>query len=232
MGKAEKSKNSRTTRSSRAMVHHSGRGFRAFAAIVTTLAIGWALVGCGSSESADSTATSGEGNPSTTASSSPDSDSSSASGTSSTSSPATTADGTCATSQLTATVSTGSGGGAGSLYPYIVLTNHGIACAIGGYPGVSLAASGKQIGAAAVRESGSSTTLTLQRGQSAYSALQITQAANLSESACKPTQADSVVIYPPNQKTSISVANKDFTGCANAGTAIVRVKPLQAGTGQ
>lgn len=42
------------------------------------------------------------------------------------------------------------GGGVGSSYPYLVLTNSGSAdCSVTGYPGVSLAAGGTQIGAAA-----------------------------------------------------------------------------------
>ncbi|MFT8443124.1 MAG: DUF4232 domain-containing protein [Bifidobacterium aquikefiri] len=217
----------------------SGWIFKVVAGSMTALAMSWGLAACGSASSAGSSASGGDtsssmtsASPSSSGASSSSSTSSQGTSDSSNSSSTTTTQGSCGTGQLSATISQGSGGGAGSMYPYIVLTNNGNTCKMDGYPGVSLAVAGKQIGAAAVRDSGSLKTLTVQRGQSAYAQLQITEAGNFSASSCKPTQADSLVIYPPNQKSPITIATKNYTGCANSATPIIHVKPLQAGTGQ
>ncbi|MFT8704663.1 DUF4232 domain-containing protein [Bifidobacterium aquikefiricola] len=217
----------------------AGRFVKLAAGALAALAMSWGLAACGSSSSASTSANSSNTKSSTTSTSPSSSNTSSSSATSSpsssdssSSSSAATTQGSCATTQLTAKIGQGGGGGAGSMYPTIVLTNTGSTCKMGGYPGISFAAAGKQIGAAAVRESGTSKLLTLQQGQSAYAQLQITQAGNFSSSSCSPTHADHVVVYPPNQKNPITVATNDYTGCANSATPIIHVKPLQLGTGQ
>lgn len=212
---------------------------RVIASALVVCAAGWGLTACGSdsANSAHSSGASADSSASATSSTSTSSPEESASSTpsasaSSGSSNTNSEHMACATTQLEGKLTQGTGGGAGSLYPYIVLTNTGGTCTIGGYPGVSLSAAGKQLGAAALREPGTSTTLTVQHNKSVYAQLQITQATNLPESSCKPTAADSVVIYPPNQKQAITITTKSFTGCANSNTPIIRVKALQAGTGQ
>lgn len=139
----------------------------------------------------------------------------------------------CASSDLTATLTMGDGGGAGSSYPYLVLTNSGSAdCSVYGYPGVSLAAGGAQIGAAAERDdSVEPQTIVLKPGESAHSALRITNAAAFDADACNAQQADSLVVYPPDQTQAITVATSDYQGCANSETKIITVRALEAGTG-
>ena len=139
----------------------------------------------------------------------------------------------CAASSLSATLTQGGGGGAGSSYPYLVLTNTGSAdCTVYGYPGVSLRAGGQQIGAAAERDdSVTPTTITLKPGDSAHSQLRITNAGAFDESACGPTQADEILVYPPDQTDSLSIATGDYTGCSVTDTPIMTVRALEPGDG-
>ncbi|MGO5148464.1 DUF4232 domain-containing protein [Bifidobacterium boum] len=125
----------------------------------------------------------------------------------------------------------GAGGGAGSSYPYLVLTNSGSrTCTLRGYPGVSLRHGDMQIGAAAERDrTVDASTITLQPGQSAHSALRIVNAGNFDSSACTPTAADTMLIYPPDQKESISIDATGITGCANSDTQILYVQVFQQG---
>lgn len=140
----------------------------------------------------------------------------------------------CRTSELTARLSSGAGAGAGSQYPYLILTNAGNrTCIERGFPGVSLQAAGKQIGAAANRDPMiAPRTITLHPGQSAYSELAIVNADNFQSSQCSPQQADSMVIYPPDQRESIRIATTQFKGCANRNNTILTVRALQAGRGE
>ena len=70
----------------------------------------------------------------------------------------------CATSQLTGTLG-GSDAAAGSLYRYLVLTNHSsTACHLTGYPGLSmLNAGGQQIGQPATRQAMTYSAVVLSR---------------------------------------------------------------------
>lgn len=140
----------------------------------------------------------------------------------------------CQASELTARLTAGSGGGAGSIYPYLVLTNKGNrTCQEKGFPGVSLQAGGRQIGAAANRDrTVAPKLLTLKPGQSAYSELAIVNADNFDASACTPVQADSMVVYPPDQRESLRISTKDYKGCSASATTILTVRALQAGTGE
>ncbi len=139
----------------------------------------------------------------------------------------------CTSQNLTAALTAGDGGGAGSSYPYLVLTNSGTAdCSVTGYPGVSFASAGSQIGAAAERDdSVDPQTIVLKPGESAHSALRITNADAFDSNACNAQQADSLVVYPPDQTQAITIATSDFKGCANSNTKIITVRALEAGTG-
>ncbi len=140
----------------------------------------------------------------------------------------------CRASELTARLSEGAGAGAGSQYPYLVLTNTGTrTCIERGFPGVSLQANGTQIGAAANRDASiAPRTLHLKPGQSAYSELAIVNAANYPSAHCSPQQADSMVVYPPDQRESIRIPTSQFTGCASRDNTILTVRALQAGRGE
>ena len=114
-----------------------------------------------------------------------------------------------------------------------MLTNSGSAdCSVTGYPGVSLAAGGTQIGAAAERDdSVAPQTIVLKPGESAHSALRITNADAFDADTCNAQQADSLVVYPPDQTQAITVATSDYKGCANADTKIITVRALEPGDG-
>lgn len=197
----------------------------------------FALAGCGqttadSTTSQDSSSSSEQSQDSSGDSSSDSNDSTSGDSQDSTAKDNASASSTsCPTSQLKVTLSAGQGGGAGSAYPYLVFTNTGTsACTTEGFPGVSLQSSGKQIGAAATRDKTvAAKSITLQPGESAHAVLKITQAGAFSESVCSPKQADSLLVYPPDQLDAIRVKTSDYTGCANSKTAILSVRVLEAG---
>ena len=142
--------------------------------------------------------------------------------------------GACLAGQLTATLGAGAGGGAGHMYPVVVLTNKSnAACTVKGYPGVSFVGSGNgtQLGAAASRDAGgiASTTLTLAHGESAHSQLSITVAGNYDPATCKPKAADGLRVYPPDETHSLFIASTSYTACQNASVVLIQVRPLQAG---
>lgn len=197
---------------------------------LTAMLLAGSLCACGS--------TSGDGaSPSVSASSpaasqSPSSTVSASSPSASASSSASAAvSSACTTNELTAKLTQGAGGGAGSSYPYLVLTNSGSrTCTLRGYPGVSLRHGDTQIGAAAERDrTVDASTITLQPGQSAHSALRIVNAGNFDSSDCTPTAADTMLVYPPDQKESISIDATGITGCANSDTQILYVQVFQQG---
>ena len=212
-------------------LHSPGRARLAIA--LTAMLLAGSLCACGS--------TSGDGaSPSASASSpaasqSPSSTASASSPSASSASPSASASAAvssaCTTKELTAKLTQGAGGGAGSSYPYLVLTNSGSrTCTLRGYPGVSLRHGDTQIGAAAERDrTVDASTITLQPGQSAHSALRIVNAGNFDSSACTPTDADTMLIYPPDQKESISIDATGITGCANSDTQILYVQVFQQG---
>lgn len=133
--------------------------------------------------------------------------------------------------ELTAKLTQGAGGGAGSSYPYLVLTNSGSQiCTLRGYPGVSLRHGDTQIGAAAKRDSTvTASTITLKPRQSAHSALRIVNAENFDAADCTPTAADTMLIYPPDQTDALSIDATGLTGCADENTQILYVQVFQPG---
>lgn len=141
--------------------------------------------------------------------------------------------GECSSDELSAKLTFGSGSGAGSSYPYLVLTNTGSrSCTVRGYAGVSLLAKGKQIGAAATMDSSvSPTTVRLQPGQSAHAELRIVHADLFDSSACSPITADTLMVYPPDQTKALTIPlkGKGYIGCSNPNTKILTVRPFQRG---
>lgn len=138
---------------------------------------------------------------------------------------------TCTTSSLTAKLTIGGGGGGGSAYPYLVLTNSGEnTCTVEGFPGVSLMASGKQIGAAATRDDAiTPQPVVLKPGESAHSPLKIVNADNFDTAACEPQAADTMRVFPPDQKNALNIPTSEYQGCQNTNTAIIAVQALQPG---
>ncbi|MEK0216925.1 DUF4232 domain-containing protein [Bifidobacterium mongoliense] len=218
------------------------RGFGRFVAmpvtvVAMTITLMAALTGCGSGSNA------GAGSPSSThsASSAPSASTPSPSATkpSATPTPSPSASdtkggdsngtGSCSTSQLAASLGQ-SQGAAGSTYVPIVLTNNGGTCTTQGFPGVSFTAQGRQIGAPAERDGSSpASPITLNHGQSAHATLRIVQAGNFDASTCRPTPTDHLLVYPPDQKDSLTIEVSQYTGCAHGELPILTISPLQAG---
>ena len=127
----------------------------------------------------------------------------------------------CATSQLTAALG-GSDAGAGSLYRYLVLTNHsGTACHLTGYPGLSmLDGSGKEIGAPATRQPLGYQPVVLQPGGTASDTIHTIN----QQGTCLPASAE-LRIYPPGNLDSLLITGQ-VTNCDDQFT----VTPLIAGS--
>ncbi|MFI0720926.1 DUF4232 domain-containing protein [Streptomyces sp. NPDC021224] len=126
----------------------------------------------------------------------------------------------CAASQLTASLG-GSDGAAGSVYRYLLLTNHSATtCHLTGYPGVSvLDANGKQIGAPADRQPMSYAAVVLKPGGAASDTIRTANHMG----TCRPTSAK-VRVYPPGSRASL-VVDGQLTVCDELFT----ITPLAAG---
>lgn len=139
----------------------------------------------------------------------------------------------CSTSSLHITLANG-GAAAGTDFTVLEFTNGGSsACTIYGFPGVSLTNSaGAQIGAAATRNpSRASTLITLAPGAKASATLGVANAENYPATACKPTTAAKLKVYPPNQTQSAELPFT-VTGCAVSATHQLSVTAVTAGAGQ
>ncbi|NJP47288.1 DUF4232 domain-containing protein [Actinacidiphila epipremni] len=126
----------------------------------------------------------------------------------------------CAASQLTAALG-GSDAGAGNLYRYLLLTNHGsTACHLTGYPGVSLLdAGGKRIGTPADRQAMGYSQVVLGPGQTASDTIHTANRMG----TCWAASAK-VRIYPPGSKQWLDVPG-EVTICSDLFT----ITPLTAG---
>jgi hypothetical protein len=204
-------------------------------AVVMVLGGAALLTAACSSSSSTPPATSGSGSVSSppTASAATSAPAASAPATSAAASPHDAGLPSCATADLSVKLGA-SQGTAGSIYVPIVFTNTGTdSCTLYGYPGVSLAGGSPlaQIGAAAARSTTTPASLiTLAPGAVANALLQYTEAGNYSPSTCTPTPATSLVVYPPGQTASVSVAYST-TGCAATSVDILHVGVVTAGSG-
>jgi hypothetical protein len=139
----------------------------------------------------------------------------------------------CLTSNLRITLGNG-GAGAGTDFTILDFTNSGTsACTLFGFPGVSLInSSGAQIGAAATRNpSKAATVITLAPGAKANATLGVANAENYPASACKPTAAAQLKVFPPNQTQALELPFT-ATGCAVTSTHQLSVTAVTAGAGQ
>lgn len=138
----------------------------------------------------------------------------------------------CSAADLAGSVeNTPGGGAAGSVYRTLVLTNVSAdpCIAAPGYPGVSyLNASGQQIGAAAARTGdgpAAAGPLLLEPGASAAAELRETRA-ELYGDECQPQQAAQLLVYPPDDTNSLTVAH-EILACGNANIELLGVGTLQ-----
>ena len=139
----------------------------------------------------------------------------------------------CTSAHLTGSITAGEGSGAGSSFPFLVLSNTGsTTCELHGYPGVSFVGNGNgtQLGAAADFDSSvAATTLNIAPGASVHAPLKIANAQNFDAAACQPSPIDGIRVYPPGETHSIFIASTAYTACVNASTHLLTVQVLQAG---
>ncbi|MCB2175406.1 MAG: DUF4232 domain-containing protein [Actinomycetales bacterium] len=139
----------------------------------------------------------------------------------------------CTAGHLEASLTSGEGGAAGSILPYLVLTNTGTErCTLQGWPGVSLVGDGDgtQLGAAGdFDRSSPHGTVTLDPGGSAHAPLKIAQAANYDAATCDPQTADGLRVYPPGETHSLFVASTDLTACRSDSVHLITVQALLPG---
>lgn len=136
----------------------------------------------------------------------------------------------CSSADLRLSLGTASGT-AGSVYQDIEFKNASASsCTLYGFPGVSLLAQSRQIGAAATRSASSHPSLvTLGPGQVASALMRVAEALNYPSSTCHPVAATTLRVYPPNQTTPLTVAYSG-TGCTATSVKLIQVSAVQAGT--
>lgn len=136
----------------------------------------------------------------------------------------------CTTSSLDVWLSAPAGGGAaGSYYYHLELTNlSGGTCTVSGYPGVSAVnLAGHQLGKAAARNPVHPPGfVTLENDSTAVALVQLTDVGVYPHSACRPTTAAGLRVYPPDQKTS-KIAPFPFLACAAMGPVYLHVEAVE-----
>jgi hypothetical protein len=140
----------------------------------------------------------------------------------------------CASSQLSAKVSSDKGGGtAGNVHGTLFLKNtSSSACTLYGYPGVSFVTgdSGQQVGAPATRAGGTKKgTVLLPAGATALAELN-QRAVGAFGKGCQETPTRGFRVYPPNQKAALFVADTG-KGCANKADKVLSIGPVVPGAG-
>ena len=139
----------------------------------------------------------------------------------------------CTSAHLSATLTQGGGGAAGSTLPFLVLTNTGtVSCTLDGWPGVSFVGDGNgtQLGAAGDRDDSSPHgPVTLTPGGAAHAPLRIANARNYDASACDPVHADGLRIYPPGETAALLVTATGLTACRSQAQHLISVQALQPG---
>lgn len=142
-----------------------------------------------------------------------------------------TAAAACATSALKITQSSPNGYAGGVIVTLVFTNTSAATCTLYGYPGVSLLSSAQQQIGLAAKRSGTATPklITLDpSGGTASAALQIVDALNFPTSTCSPVKAAYLRIYPPNQTSSVLLANTS-EGCAKS-VQTLTISPVQAGS--
>jgi Domain of unknown function (DUF4232) len=139
----------------------------------------------------------------------------------------------CATSQLAASIASENGGGtAGSVHQMLELKNTSSAdCTLYGYPGVSYVTgnSGRQVGAAATRGTGTNEATVLLPPE-AIAQAELTEADPGNFPNCQVTATRGFRVYPPDQ-TAALFAPERGRACANPADKDLRVQPVTPGPG-
>jgi hypothetical protein len=130
----------------------------------------------------------------------------------------------CTTANLALSLSS-HGAAAGTAYRTLSFKNTSAhACTLTGYPGVSfLDAKGQQVGAAASRTPGATSTVTLAPGEAAASLIAYHDVYVSTFPGCQPATASAIRVYPPNETVPVSLATT-IQVCANpAATGVAEV---------
>ncbi len=139
----------------------------------------------------------------------------------------------CLSANLAASLTSGGGGAAGSVLPYLVLTNTGTTrCTLQGRPGVSFVGDGTGVQLGAAGDFDLSTphgTVTLEPGGAAHAPLRIARAGNYDSASCDPQLADGLRIYPPGETRALFVATTDLTACRAGAVHLITVQALLPG---
>ena len=139
----------------------------------------------------------------------------------------------CATSDLRVWLGIPGDGAAGTTAYQLELSNvSSHTCTLFGFPGVSaVALGGQQLGSPAARDSSDpELTVTLARGATAHVFLEITDVAFFPPSACQPTSAVGLKVFPPGDTTATTVPFS-FQACKKTGPVFLTVRATVAGTG-
>ncbi|WP_256639091.1 DUF4232 domain-containing protein [Streptomyces murinus] len=109
----------------------------------------------------------------------------------------------CHTSELRASVGRNDPGAGQENFPVVLTNTSGRTCTVRGFPGAAFVnASGGQLGPNPGRESGSSTTVTLKPGQSAWAGLTFS---NPGVSGAKTARPAALLITPPDERDHLKV---------------------------
>ncbi|MFJ9242119.1 DUF4232 domain-containing protein [Streptomyces sp. NPDC101776] len=136
----------------------------------------------------------------------------------------------CHTSELRADVGDNDPGAGQENFPIILTNFSGRTCTVRGFPGAAFVnASGTQLGANPVRESGGTvTTVTLKPGQSAWAGLTFS---NPEISGAKTATPVTLVVTPPDEKDPLKVTWTNGTVPVSGNSSSVRLTVFSAGTG-
>ena len=133
----------------------------------------------------------------------------------------------CTTADLVVWLDTQGDAGAGSVYHSLKFTNlSGHACTLTGYPGISaVSLSGKQLGAAAARQTSPAHVVRLAAGATASAMLRIVQAANFPSSSCGVVSAAGLRVFPPGQ-TAARIVPIPFSACSRTASVFLTTRAV------
>ncbi|MFI9245398.1 DUF4232 domain-containing protein [Streptomyces sp. NPDC053086] len=143
---------------------------------------------------------------------------------------ATTASGSrCHTSELGAAVGRNDPGAGQENFPVVLTNRSGRTCTLRGYPGAAFVnGSGGQLGADPRREPGSTVTVTLRPGQSAWTGLTFS---NPGVSGAKQATPAALLVTPPDERDPLKVTWSGGPVPVSGNSSSVRLTVLGPGTG-
>ncbi|HIW91307.1 MAG TPA: DUF4232 domain-containing protein [Candidatus Corynebacterium avicola] len=141
------------------------------------------------------------------------------------------ADGACTADAVTVSLENQQGAAGSALADIAVANDSDSPCTIEGYPGVVLVDDADApIGAPATREeTGGTEAVTLAPGESATSAVKLSQAGNYDEAECSPTPAAGYQVIIPGETNQVVVGTEGqdgLTACANDEIELLSVQPF------